>query len=433
MKRREFIVNSLLTIGGAAVLNSCGLGNNAPKEIIKAGQVVTRKFKDLDIPLLSFGCMRLPTTDGDPRSANIDMPHFEKMTDHAMRHGVNYFDTAWFYHGGESENAVGKVLSNYKRDSFFLATKSPFRAMDSKEEVVEAFEEQLRKCRVDYFDFYMAHNISVTTIDKFRAFDVYELFTEFKKAGKVRNIGFSYHGDSELLEEIANAHSWDFCQIQLNYLDWKEFYEPGPNADPRAPRNVHKNYEVLTKANIPVLPMSPLRGGALTKLTGSAKAVLEDEAPNDTQASFALRWVAGRENNFTVLSGMSTLQQMEENVETFINYRPFTEEEEKIAEKVAMIVQKHGEINCTTCNYCADCPTGIAIAFIFDAYNDYKATGEAEAFIKKYDSLKEREKADKCIKCGFCKEHCPQLLDIPTLLVMVDETVKDLKSKRPAV
>jgi predicted aldo/keto reductase-like oxidoreductase len=421
MKRREFIVNSLLTVGGVAALNGCGIGAS-PAKRGKEGQVVTRKFQNLDVPLLSFGCMRLPTVDG-----TIDMPHFEKMVDYAMRHGVNYFDTAYMYHKGESELAVGKVLSAYKRESFFLASKNPLRALTSKEDVRRIFEEQLKKCQTDYFDFYLAHNISVLSVDNYRNFDVFEELMKFKQEGKVRHVGFSYHGADELLMEVAHEHPWEFCQIQLNYLDWKQYRQPDPDEASHYAPNIYKNYDILTNAKIPVLPMTPVRGGALAKLTGSAKAVLEDEAPNDTQASFALRWVAGRENNFTVLSGMSSLQQLEENVVTFTDYRPFTEKEEKIAQKIAEILQKHGEINCTTCNYCQDCPRGIAIPVIFDLYNDYKATGDKNAFLQKYDMIKDRHKADKCIKCGLCSAHCPQLLNIPPLLEMVDNTVKELK------
>ncbi|MCL2484584.1 MAG: aldo/keto reductase [Endomicrobia bacterium] len=413
MKRREFIVNSLLTVAGTAVLGACGANDtNKQKKSGQTNRVVTRKFQHLDIPLLSFGCMRLPTINGQ-----IDMEHFEKMADYAMRHGVNYFDTAFMYHGGESENALGRVLSSYKRDSFFLATKNPLRALTSKADVRRIFEEQLRKCRVDYFDFYLAHNISVLTIYNFRSFGVYEELVKLKQEGLIKHLGFSYHGGAELLEEVANEYPWEFCQIQLNYLDWTAM-------------NVRKNYRILTKAKIPVLPMTPLRGGALTRLTGSAAAVLANEAPNDTQASFGLRWVAGRENNFTVLSGMSSLQQMEENVETFVNFRPFTKQEDEIAERISVILQKKGEINCTTCNYCVDCPRGIAIPFIFDAYNEYRATGDAEAFLKRYDSLRARQKADRCIKCNFCNEQCPQLLNIPPLLEKVEETLKNLRAQQ---
>jgi predicted aldo/keto reductase-like oxidoreductase len=353
--------------------------------------------------------MRLPTADG-----KIDVPHAERMVEYAMQHGVNYFDTAYMYHAGESEPVMGRILSNYKRENFFLATKNPLRALTSKADVRKIFEEQLRRCQTDYFDFYLAHNISLLTIDNFRNFEVYEELLKFKEEGKVRHVGFSYHGGGDLLDEVANAHPWEFCQIQLNYLDWTAM-------------DVKRNYDILTKANIPVLPMTPLRGGALTRLTGSAKAVLEDEAPEDTQASFALRWVAGRPNNFTVLSGMSSMTQLEENVETFTNFRPITKNEEALADRISAILQKQGEINCTTCNYCQDCPRGIAIPVIFDLYNSYKATGKADVFIREYDKLKDREKADRCIKCGLCSEHCPQLLDIPSLLEMVDGDIKNIR------
>lgn len=423
MKRREFIANSLLTIAGTAFLTACNIKDEKTKKTGQAAKVLTRKFKNLDIPLLSFGCMRLPRIDGQ-----IDMPQFEQMADYAIRHGVNYFDTAYMYHGGESENAVGRVLSNYKRDSFMLATKSPLYSLTSKADVRRIFDEQLKKCRVDYFDFYLAHNISERSVDNYRNFDVYNELHKIKEEGKIKHLGFSYHGGDKLLNQVANEHAWEFCQIQLNYLDWVT-PDTVKSVNPGAARNVKKNYDILTKANIPVLSMTPLRGGALTNLTGSAKAVLANEAPEDTQASFGLRWAAGRENTLTVLSGMSSMQHMIENVETFTNYRPFTREEDKIAEKIAGILQKQGEINCTTCNYCHDCPRAIAIPAIFSLYNDYKATGQTETFIKKYDSLKNREKADKCIKCGLCNANCPQLLDIPPLLEKVDNAVKNLKLK----
>ncbi|MDR2192038.1 MAG: 4Fe-4S dicluster domain-containing protein, partial [Endomicrobium sp.] len=229
-----------------------------------------------------------------------------------------------------------------------------------------------------------------------------------------KHVGFSYHDDARFLQEIIDEHPWEFCQMQLKNLD-------------TTVKDFGYHYELLTKANIPVIAMEPLRGGGLTKLTGSAKAVLEDEAPGETQASFGLRWVAQHENVFTVLSGMSDIKHIEENVETFTHYKPFTKKENQIAEKISAILKRHGEINCTGCNYCQDCPRAIAIPTIFLLYNDYKATGNAAAFIKSYEKLNEREKADKCIKCGLCNEHCPQLLDIPPLLEMANDTIVNLK------
>jgi predicted aldo/keto reductase-like oxidoreductase len=410
MKRREFIVNSLLTLGGAVLLDGCDFGKKKSKRSA-SDKVLTRKFQGLDIPLLSLGCMRLPTTpDG-----NIDMAHFEKMVDYAMSHGVNYFDTAYMYHKGESETAVGNVLSNYKRESFYLVSKNPLRALTSKEDVRKIFEEQLKKCRTDYFDLYMAHNMSRLTIDNYRNYDVYEQLLKFKEEGKVRHVGFSYHDDAEFLEAAVKEHPWEFCMMQLNYLGWYE-------------RDYKTHYKILADAKVPTVCMEPLHGGKLTHLTGSAKAVLEDNAPNDTQASFGLRWVASKENIFTVLSGMSSLDQLKENVETFTNYRPFTKEETAIADKIADILQKQGEINCTGCKYCQDCPRGIDIPAFFLAYNDYKSTKNPENLLKVYDQTSVFRRPDRCIKCKLCNEHCPQLLDIPPLLETIDQTIKNLKN-----
>jgi predicted aldo/keto reductase-like oxidoreductase len=422
MKRREFIFNSLLAAAGTAALGACGASPAANAKEGGGGKVATRKFKNLDIPLLSFGCMRLPTSGG-----KIDLAHFESMVDYAMQHGVNYFDTAWFYHSGQSENAVGKVLKNYKRSSFFLATKNPIRSLTSKADVRMFFEEQLRKCQTDYFDFYMAHNVSVLTEDNFYNFEVYDEMMKIKEEGKIRHLGFSYHGRHELLKRIANQYHWEFCQLQLNYLDWKT-YAADDGESSFQTRDVYKNYEVVEEAKIPVIAMSPLRGGALSRLTGSAAAIIADEAPQDTPTSFALRWAASKENTLTVLSGMSSLEQLKENVETFINYRPFNEKENEIADRLCAILQKQGEINCTTCNYCADCPRGVKISEIFDAYNQYKATGDGEAFLKRYDALPERCKAERCVRCNLCNEHCPQQLDIPPLLDKVKETLASLRN-----
>jgi predicted aldo/keto reductase-like oxidoreductase len=412
MKRRDFIVNSALALGGAVLMDGCKPGGRGAQNGSDSGKVLTRKFHGKDIPLLSLGCMRLPTD----ANGQIDMAHFEKMVDYAMQHGVNYFDTAYMYHKGESETAVGNVLSNYKRESLYIVSKNPVRALTSKEDVRKIFEEQLKKCRTDYFDLYMAHNLSRLTIDNYRNYEVYEQLMKFKEEGKVRYVGFSYHDDAGFVDPIINEHPWDFCMMQLNYLGWYE-------------RDYKTQYEVITKAGVPVVSMEPLYGGKLTKLTGSAKAVLTDKAPQDTQASFGLRWVASKENVFTVLSGMSNLEQLKENIETFTNYRPFTKEETAVADKIADILQKQGAIECTGCKYCQDCPRGIDIPLFFLAYNDYKATGNPSNLLKAYDDTSPFHRPDRCIKCKLCNEHCPQLLNIPPFLEMIDNTYKQLISR----
>lgn len=414
MKRRDFIVNSLLAIGGAAFMSGCAKtqisSNKTTSDASKnsEGSVVVRKFKDLSLPLLGFGCMRFPTK-GDA----VDVAEVEKMVECAFKRGVNYFDTAYMYMDGKSENVIGSILRNYKRENFFLADKNPIVRLTSKEDVHKIFAEQLKKCGVEYFDFYMCHNINQGTYNQYKDNDVYNELVRYKKDGKIRNLGFSFHGTTPMLEEVVSEHPWDFCQLQINYLDWEVM-------------NAKRHYEIAEKAKVPVIVMEPIRGGGLCNLSAAALNALKAEIPGETPASFALRWAAGKTNVMTVLSGMSNLKQMEENTATFVNYRPITDKEERLASQIAKIIQSQGEINCTACKYCVeDCPKGINIPQIFSLYNDYKKTGDRWSFEFYYNSIAEEERADKCIKCNLCKKNCPQSLDIPALLEMVAAEVKN--------
>ena len=206
MKRREFIINSALTLGGTALLAGCGKHDI----ILSENQVAKRKFKDLSVPLLGFGCMRLPM-----RGNNVDMNELEKMVEYAMKHGANYFDTAYMYVDGKSETAMGKVLSNYHRKDLIIADKSPAMYMKSKDDVKRIFEEQLKKCKTDYFDFYMVHNINRNTVNNYRNFEMFNQLNEFKRQGLVKYVGFSFHGTPEMLREVAPEHHWDFAQLQI--------------------------------------------------------------------------------------------------------------------------------------------------------------------------------------------------------------------------
>ncbi len=409
MKRREFIINSALAAGGAALLAGCG-----KKEIKKSeNQVVRRKFDNLEIPLIALGCMRLPMSNG-----KIDMVELDKMVAYAMEHGANYFDTAYMYVDGKSENAIGEILKQYPRDSFFLTDKNPSYLVNSPADVHRIFKEQLKKCQVEYFDNYMVHNINKNTISNYRDNDMYGELLKLKKDGLIKHLGFSFHGDPKMLKEVISEHKWDFCQLQLNYLDWEVV-------------NGDQLYEIAEEANVPVIVMEPLRGGALCNIPAKAAEKLKAECPEDTQASFGLRWVANKPLVFTILSGMSNLQQVKENIDTFVNYRPFTEKEEKTAHEIAQIIQSQGAINCTACKYCMEvCPRGINIPAIFGLYNLYKASAQPNAafmFVTNYNALKEEERADKCIHCGLCNKNCPQGLDIPKLLADVLAKVKEVE------
>ena len=409
MKRREFIINSALAVGGTALLAGCG-----KKEVKKAeGQVVRRKFDNTTMPLIALGCMRLPMRDG-----KIDMVELDKMVEYAMAHGANYFDTAYMYVDGKSENAIGEVLKKYPRESFILTDKNPAYLVNSPSDVHKLFNEQLKKCQVEYFDNYMVHNINKNTIRNYRDNDMYGELLKLKKEGKIKHLGFSFHGDPKMLREVISEHKWDFCQLQLNYLDWEVV-----NAD--------ELYQIADEAGVPVIVMEPLRGGVLCNLPEKAANHLKEKCPNDTQASFGLRWIAGKERVFTILSGMSNLQQLKENVDTFVNYREITPEEEKVGQELAHIIQSGGAISCTACRYCMEvCPRGINIPAIFGLYNMYKGSTAANAafmFVYNYNALKEEQRADKCIECGLCIKNCPQDLQIPKLLKEVDKTVKEVE------
>lgn len=377
----------------------------------RKGGVVTRRFKDMTLPILGFGCMRLPLK-GD----EIDMKELERMVECAFAGGVNYFDTAYMYMGGKSENAIGKVLSNYKRESFYIADKNPARMLSSKADVHRIFDEQLKKCGVDYFDFYLVHNINESSFENYRKYDMFNELSKYKKDGRIRNLGFSFHGNTSMLKEVAFEHPWDFCQLQINYLDWNVM-------------NARPHYEIAVKAKLPVIVMEPIRGGGLCNLSDKTAALLKNSCPGQTPASFALRWVAGRDNVVVALSGMSNLEQMRMNIETFSDYKPITPGEEKVAAQMASMIQSNGEINCTACRYCTEgCPRGVNIPAIFSIYNSYKAS-KSPWSLSYYDSLDDSEKADKCVSCGICIKHCPQTLNIPELLKKVDSEIKAVKAK----
>jgi len=409
MKRREFIINSAITLAGTMFLTGCG-----HKETTHCRrQIQYRTFQDMAIPLLSLGCMRLPM-----KNNFIDVKQVEQMAEYAISHGANYFDTAYMYIDGKSENVIGKVLKNYKRKDIIIADKSPIIFMKTKDDVKRIFEEQLtKKVQTDYFDFYMVHNINENTVDNYRNFEVFEQLMEFKKQGLVKHVGFSFHGKPNLLKEVVKEHPWEFCQLQINYLDWT------------GPVKSQEQYEIVTKAKIPVIAMEPLRGGGLCNLTPEPMKYLKKVSPNETPTSYALKWVANRKNIFTILSGTSSLEQMKENINTFTApYIPLSKDEDTASEELRNLINKNSEIGCTTCRYCMDaCPLNIAIPEIFSLYNAYKADKNKWVFNQYYNTIDKNKQADKCIKCGLCMKHCPQNLPIPELLAKIDKEVKSFK------
>lgn len=407
MKRREFIINSAFAIGGTALLSACG-----EKKLIKSeNQVAKRRYRDIEVPLLALGCMRLPM-----RNDEIDQQELDRMVDYCMEHGANYFDTAYMYVDSKSEFAIGKSLKRYKREDFILADKSPIYKMKTREDVRKIFEEQLKKCQVEYFDFYMCHNINKNSVDTYRNVAMYDELVKLKKEGRIKYLGFSFHGTPDILREVVKEHKWDFAQLQINYLDWDVV-------------KAKEQYDIVQAEGIPVTVMEPLRGGGLVNLSDKALAKLKEHYPDTTPASFGLRWAASRKNVVTVLSGMSNLQQVKENIQTFIDYKEMTEDEIKVADEISKIIQSQGEINCTACKYCMEvCPRGINIPAAFALYNQYKVSKSKMSFTMYYDTLSEAEQPDACIKCGLCSKNCPQNLDIPALLTKIAGEYKKIKA-----
>ena len=372
-----------------------------------------RKINDKEISLLGFGMMRLPRVSAT--SFDIDFAAAEKLIDHAMANGVNYYDMAYTYAG--SESFAGSVLSKYPRESYNLATKCPPWKLKTAEDFEKIFQGQLDSCRTDYFDFYLVHNFAQEMkradgneeyFKHFEEIGMYEMLQQKKAEGKVRNIGFSFHGTPSLLRDIVAKYEWDFAQLQINYIDW-------------AATDAKTQYEILAEKNIPVVVMEPLRGGALANLNEKAANVLKAENPDASVASWGIRYAASLPNVLAVLSGMNEIEQLEDNLKTVNNFKPLTDRERELLTEAAAIYNSSGAIPCTGCEYCLPCPAGVNIPRVFSIYNYYKIVGFRIPFDNGYSSLDKKEKASSCIGCGFCAKKCPQHLMIPDYMKEIAE------------
>ena len=345
--------------------------------------------------LLGFGCMRFPTRNG-----KIDEAEAERMLDRAIGAGVTYLDTAYPYHNGDSEPFVGRILKKYDRSSLYLATKLPMWKIKTLEDAKETFEEQLKRLDVDYVDFYLLHALDGKRWEQVQELKLLEYCEQLKKEGKIRWLGFSFHDDYEAFEKILTGYGWDFCQIQYNYVD----------TDIQAG---DKGYELAEKLGIPMVIMEPVKGGSLAALPADITAPFRAYAPDASDASWALRWVASKPNVKVVLSGMSTMEQVEDNLKTFERFRPFNEEEARIAAQVAQTIKGRTKNGCTGCAYCMPCPFGIDIPRNFHIWNEYARFGnEARARQRYYVDTNPEARADQCRKCGKCETLCPQSLPI---------------------
>lgn len=410
MNRRDFIKGSL-AIAALAALGGCKEGKetpnvNAGNSEKKKGEMTKRKLGNIagGVSLLGYGLMRLPLKDRRNQS-EIDKEKAQELIDRAMAGGVNYYDTAWVYHQGMSERFAGEALKKYPRESYNLADKMPVWEVKSLDDAKRIFQEQLDRCQTEYFDFYLLHSLNGGAWPNVRDNGALEYARQMKKEGKVKNLGFSFHGDNKDLAVIADFGGWDFAQIQLNYFDWDDYSR--------------EQYEILTSHGIPVVVMEPLKGGELANLQPKTLEMLTNARPNTTAAQWAFEFIASLPNVLTILSGMTYMEHVEENLKTFSPIEPLSDEGKELLVKVKEFMKEEGKIPCTTCRYCTPCPVGVAIPDIFKMYNNYRSSLVKWMSQREYFQLEKGSRADACVECGACLKKCPQKINIPEELKRV--------------
>ena len=357
---------------------------------------------------LGFGLMRLPLNDKS-NPADIDMEQLKQMVDLFMENGFTYFDTAWMYNAFASESAAKEALvSRYPRESFTLATKLHAGFIETKEDRDKIFNTQLERTGAGYFDYYLIHGIEATMIEKYESLECFDWLLEKKAAGLVKHAGFSFHDTPEMLEEILTKHpEMEFVQLQINYLDWESEWIRSRAC-----------YEVAERHGKPVIVMEPVKGGTLAKVPAEAEALFKAQDPSMSVPSWAIRFAASLPNVMVVLSGMSSIDQMKDNLSYMKEFRPLSEEEQKICFKAADIINSQVAIPCTGCSYCTEgCPMNIAIPQYFSIYNeDMREHLEEKGWTINFTNYEiisgTRGKASDCIACGQCEGVCPQHLSI---------------------
>lgn len=449
MSRRDFlkIVGISTATATAATLAGCGpkgAGNNETG----AGTVPVGKMDYRTNPktgervsLLGYGCMRWPTLPAPEKGGNvIDQDAVNELIDYAMAHGVNYYDTSPVYVQGWSERSTGLALKRHPRDKFFVATKLSNFSNYTRENSIAMYRRSFEELQVDYIDYYLLHSIGNGGIETFRKRYIengmIDYLMEERKVGRIRNLGFSFHGTKDVFDEVLAMHDrvhWDFVQIQLNYLDWR--YASGNNV------NADYLYAELEKRHIPAVIMEPLLGGRLSKVPEHIVARLKQRLPELSVASWAFRFAGTPAGVLTVLSGMTYLEHLQDNLKTYSPLKPVTAEEHEFLQQTADLMKQYPTIPCNDCKYCMPCPYGIDIPGVLVHYNkcvnegnlpttsgdpDYRRA--RRAFLVGYDrSVPRLRQASHCIGCRQCVEHCPQAIDIPAELHRIDDYVERLK------
>lgn len=373
--------------------------------------MVYREFQDLKLSALGMGAMRLPVLDGD--DSRIDEAAAGEMVDYAMGQGVNYYDTAWGYHSGNSERAMGKALGRHPRESFYLATKFPGYDLSNMPKVKEIFEKQLEKCQVSYFDFYLFHNVCEMNIDAYldQSYGIYQYLMEQKENGRIRHLGFSAHGNLDVMKRFLEAYGkgMEFCQIQLNYLDWTF-------------QDAKAKVELLREYNIPVWVMEPLRGGKIAQLPEKEEAILKGLRPEEGIPAWAFRFLQSIPEVTVVLSGMSDMEQLKDNVRTFEKDLPLNEKEMETLLSVADGML-NGRLPCTACHYCTShCPQGLDIPSLLELYNEHSFTGGGFIAPMALMATPKEKHPSACVGCRSCEAVCPQQIKI-------SEVMKDFAEK----
>ena len=374
--------------------------------------MIYRDFQDVKLSALGMGAMRLPVVDGD--DSKIDEAAAFAMVDEAMARGVNYYDTAWGYHNGNSELVMGKALARHPREKFYLATKFPGYDLSNMGKVEEIFEKQLEKCQVEYFDFYLFHNVCEMNIDAYLdpKYGTYDYLLAQKKNGRIRHLGFSAHGDYDVMKRFLEAYGKDmeFCQIQLNYLDW-DF------------QDAKRKVELLNQWNIPVWVMEPLRGGKLASLAPEDEAKLKALRPDEGIPAWAFRYLQSIPSVVVTLSGMSNMEQMKDNIATFEMDKPLNETELETLHAIAQGMVKKIVLPCTACHYCTShCPQGLDIPNLISLYNEHCFTQGGFIAPMALSAIPADKQPSACIGCRSCEAVCPQGIKISE--AMADFTAK---------
>lgn len=445
MDRRDFLktAGAGALVVGTTSLTGCSFSSDKRAEVSgdASMQMRTSPKNGEKVSLLGYGCMRWPMKKGEDGKEHIDQEAVNEMVDYAYRNGVNYYDTSPAYLQGQSEEAAGIALSRYPRESYYIATKLSNFNNFSREAGLKMYRDSQEALRTDYFDYYLLHAIGTSGFEGFEERYInnglLDFLLEEREAGHIRNLGFSFHGRKEVFDQFMALHEkyhWDFVQIEMNYVDWKHA---------KVPENVNADYlyEELAKRNIPATIMEPLLGGRLAKLPDAIAEKMKEREPQMSIASWAFRFCGSYPNILTVLSGMSSMDPLIENVETFSHFKPLNDEEKAFLMEMANLMEDYPTVPCNACSYCMPCPYGIDIPTIFRHYNDHVNSGEIaqsceqdhfqrlkRRYLVSYDRAVETvRQADHCIGCGQCRPKCPQSIDIPRVLRHIDRYVEKLK------